>query len=85
MTIIAGLRFDKELDKILKRNPVIAKKIYKTLGLLARNKSYPSLRLHKLTGCEDYSISVDMSIRIIIRIKGEDIFLLRIGKHEEVY
>lgn len=46
---------------------------------------HPSLRWHKLEGSRYYSISVDMSVRIIVAIDEDEIYLLRIGKHEEVY
>lgn len=45
----------------------------------------PSLRLHKLSGQVTYSISVTMSIRMIVVFRGDDIHLLRIGTHEDVY
>ncbi|MEK7457951.1 MAG: hypothetical protein AAB612_00470 [Patescibacteria group bacterium] len=45
----------------------------------------PSLRLHRLSGQSVYSISVTMSIRMIVAFRGDDIHLLRIGTHEDVY
>lgn len=49
------------------------------------NIYHPSFRLHKLIGQENYSISVDMKIRIIIHLDEDKIFLLRIGNHKQVY
>jgi len=86
LELIVSKRFEKDLSKLLKSNPRLEKKVEKTLNLLIKNPKYPSLRLHKLSGLgENYSISVDMNIRIIINIEDGKIFLLRIGSHDEVY
>jgi len=60
-------------------------KLEKTLNLLRSNYRHPSLRLHKLSGTGNHSVSVDKSVRIILNLEGENIFLLRIGTHDEVY
>jgi mRNA-degrading endonuclease YafQ of YafQ-DinJ toxin-antitoxin module len=85
MDVIFSKEYDKELRKFLKRNIEYKEKVKKTIVLLISNKNYPSLRLHKLSGSNNYSISVDMNIRIIFRFKGGNIFLLRIGNHDEIY
>ena len=46
---------------------------------------HPSLRLHKLSNMEFYSVSVDMKIRIVFRLDKDKMFLIRIGNHDEVY
>lgn len=83
--IFASKKFDKELARTLGKNTVLKKKVIKTLHLLGQNIDHPSLRLHKLTNSEKYSISVNMSIRILFEISQNTIILLGIGKHEEVY
>lgn len=60
-------------------------RIAKTLSLMRKDIHHPSLRLHKLSGQNNWSISVTKSIRIIANIVGHNIYLLRVGKHEEVY
>lgn len=85
MRIIASKRFISELEKIGEGNTKLADKVSKKLKLLSQDFRHPSLRLHKLSGSNNYSASVDMSIRIIFQIDGEMIYLSRIGKHEEVY
>ncbi len=81
--------FVKKTQKLIKKNPPLKNKIYKTFELLENNPFYPSLRLHKLKGNlkEYYSISIDMGYRIIIDfiIKEDQIILLDIGPHDEVY
>ena len=84
--LIASRRFSRDLSRILKKSPQLESRLLKTLNLLMTNPSYPTLRLHKLSGLgANYSISVDMSIRIIINFDKDKIFLTRIGKHEDVY
>jgi mRNA-degrading endonuclease YafQ of YafQ-DinJ toxin-antitoxin module len=63
----------------------MAAQVTKTLVLLGVNLLYPSLRLHKLSGTQNYSVSVNMSIRIIFHKDQDYLYLLRIGTHEEVY
>jgi len=85
MKLIISSRFHKDLAKLASKNTKLKKQISKTLELLLDSPTYPSLRLHKLSNHGDYSVSVNMSIRIIFRQYGANIFLLRIGSHEEVY
>ncbi len=85
MKIIPSKKFIDEAQKILKKDPKQRVKLEKTLNLIRTNIKYPSLRLHKLSGTENYSVSMDKSLRIIIHLEGENIFLLKIGTHEEVY
>jgi mRNA-degrading endonuclease YafQ of YafQ-DinJ toxin-antitoxin module len=85
MNIVPSKRFVADAGKLEKRNARLKKALRKTIHLLHENPTHPSLRLHKLIGENIYSISVTMSIRIIISRRGDDIHLLRIGTHEEVY
>ncbi|MBU1088617.1 plasmid stabilization protein [Patescibacteria group bacterium] len=85
MKLFVSEKFDRELKKLLKKNPKYNKRINKCVKLMKNDLNYPSLRLHKLSGSKNYSVSVDMSIKIIIHFWRKKIFLLRIGKHEEVY
>lgn len=85
MELITSSSFDNDLKKFLRKNPIYKIKINKCLKLMLNNLYHPSLRLHKLIGHDNYSVSVDMKIRIIIRVEENYIFLLRIGNHRQVY
>lgn len=85
MKIVPSKKFANEVEKLLKKNPQYKVKLEKALNLLRINCKHPSLRLHKLSGTENYSVSIDRSIRIIFNLDSEIIFLLRIGTHDEVY
>ena len=76
-------RFERDLKK-LSSNKVLVKQIYNTLETLLETPSHPSLRLHKVS-TEVWSVSVNMSIRILINFSGNIIFLLKVGNHDDVY
>ena len=79
----------KKIKKFLKKHPNLFRKYEKTISILEQNPFHPSLRLHKLQGDlkEFYSVSIDLEYRIIIDfiIIDEQIFLIDIGSHDEVY
>jgi len=87
--LIETKTYKRKLKKILKKHPEIFKKYEKTIYLLEANPFHPSLILHKLKGemQEFYLVSIDMSNRIIIDfiVIDEQIFLIDIEEHEEVY
>ena len=79
------LSFEAEYTKIIKGNDPLKRKIAKQLELLRTNVNHPSLRLHKLSGGLFWSISIDKSVRILIILEKEWIYVYHIGKHEDVY
>lgn len=85
MELVASKKFSGDLKDLISRNSLYSAKVEKKLLILLQNPKYPSLRLHKLSGSNNYSLSIDLSIRIILHFEGDKIFLLKIGKHEEVY
>lgn len=85
MNLIPSARFIADLKKLERGNTQLKRAIAKTLYHLRINPGHPSLRLHKLAGERTYSISVNMSIRIIFMRFEDDVYLLRIGTHEDVY
>ncbi len=85
MNLIPSLRFYRDLGKLEKKNERLKEAIKKQMGRLQNNPTHPSLRLHRLSGQSVYSISVTMSIRMIVAFRGDDIHLLRVGTHEDVY
>ena len=61
----------------------------KTLQLLELNPYHPSLRLHSLQGRMRglSSVAINISHRIVIEliIEADEILLVNIGKHDQVY
>ncbi len=57
MTLVSSKRFERELSSLLKKSPQLKKSVIKTLKNLQKDLNYPSLRLHRLVGLQNYSIS----------------------------
>jgi mRNA-degrading endonuclease YafQ of YafQ-DinJ toxin-antitoxin module len=83
--IVLGSKFEQQLRNLSRHDRRYLIKIRKIVDLLEQDVDHPSLRLHKLSGTKWHSISVNKSIRILLLIENDIIFLLKIGKHEEVY
>ncbi len=87
--ILQSDKYLKKAAKFFKKHPNLLDKYAKTIKQLEIDPFYPSLRLHKLKGdlSEYYSVSIDMSYRIVIDliITDKEIILLDIGSHDEVY
>ena len=84
--------FIRLMKKILRKRPELRQDIEDTLKLLVRDAFAPQLRTHKLkgklSGC--WACSVGYNMRIVfefVKAKGKEdnIFLMEIGTHEEVY
>ena len=79
----------KRARKFLRKHPEVHSQYQKTLELLELNPKHPSLRLHGLEGRLKglSSVSINMSYRIVLEleIKDEQIILINIGCHDQVY
>ncbi len=89
--VISSL-FKRAFKITTKRNPELKTKIEETLKLLASDPYNPSLRTHKLKGklLGAWACSVEYDCRIVFRFEQrqtgeEEIFLIDIGTHDEVY
>jgi addiction module RelE/StbE family toxin len=75
--------------KFLNKHPDILKQYQKTLELLELNPIHPSLRLHKLQGRMRglSSVSINIRYRIVIQfyIEEDEIILVNIGTHNDLY
>jgi addiction module RelE/StbE family toxin len=82
-------KYLKKLVKLLRKNPSLQDRYFKTIKLLTDNPHHPSLRLHKLQGelKDYYSASISMKYRIVLDliITDKEIILIDIGSHSEVY
>ena len=75
--------------KFLKKHPEIHGQYRKALELLEFDPYHPSLRLHSLqvnlSGLSSVSINISYRIVLELIIEGNEILLINIGKHEQVY
>lgn len=77
--------FEQEYKKIVKGNDALQRKVRKQLAILESNANHPSLRLHKLGSSRYWSIFIDTSIRVLVILEKQWIYVYHIGKHEDVY
>jgi len=81
--------FTRAAKKIAKRHPELKKKVASILRDLEKDPFQPHLKCHhlggKLKGKQAVSITDDYRITMTIVITEEEIQLLDIGPHDEVY
>ncbi len=92
-TLIWSKTFTRAFSRALKKHPALNKDIEKTLKLLVEDPFIQQLETHKLKGklLGSWACNVGYDLRIVFDfVKGEkqkedDIFLIEIGTHDEVY
>ena len=85
MEIFFTSKFDRGVRRLTRKRWEYKSLIKHKILLLSESPSHPSLRLHKLSNKDEYALSVDQSIRIILTRKKDTVFLLDIGSHNDVY
>ena len=85
MEIHATKYFKKKAAYYKKYNPALYRKANKAIETFAANPIHPSLRLHKLTNRDTWSISVTRSIRITYQYLEDTVVLTDFGTHDDVY
>lgn len=75
--------------RFAKKHPEVISQYEKTLKILEIDPHHPSLRLHRLKGkLKDlHSVSINISYRITLEFyfKDNEIILVNVGHHDEVY
>jgi addiction module RelE/StbE family toxin len=92
-TLIWSKTFIRAFKRTLKKHPTLIKDIEDTLKVLVKDPFAPQLETHKLKGklSGSWACNVGYDLRIVfdfvksLEQKEEDIFLLEIGTHDEVY
>ncbi|GAX39403.1 hypothetical protein NIES4075_03590 [Tolypothrix sp. NIES-4075] len=85
--------FIRAFKRLIKKNPELRPQIEQVLQQIAEDPFLPSLRSHKLKGdlSGRWSCSIDYSNRILFKFVTngdsgeEEIFLLTLGAHDDVY
>lgn len=87
--IIYPQSYIKRATVFVRKHPDLLKQYEKTLQLLELNPYHPSLRLHplsgKLQGLHSVSITIRYRITLELIIHEQNIILVNVGTHEEVY
>lgn len=92
-TLIWGRTFVRAMKRTVRKNPALKQDIEDILRLLQENPFAPQLATHKLKGklADSWACSVDYDLRIVFDFvksanqQEDDILLLEIGTHDEVY
>lgn len=80
--------FKRVYRKKVKNDDELKKRFWKSIELFSEDPFHPQLRTHKLTGELDglWAFSVSYDCRVIIKfIKKNEVMLIDIGGHDEVY
>ena len=80
--------FKKSYAKKIKNDPFLKQKFWAALELFATNPFHQRLKTHKLSGILAglWAFSVAYDCRVIFRfIETDDVLLIDIGSHDEVY
>lgn len=81
--------YEEKVKKFLKKHSQLRGQYSKILQLLEINPYHPSLRLHqfKTSSFEGFSVSINLSYRISIEfiVSEQEIILVNIGDHQEIY
>jgi mRNA-degrading endonuclease YafQ of YafQ-DinJ toxin-antitoxin module len=88
-----SLIFTESYEKIeirfLKRHPDLIERYRKTLAILEQDPFHPSLRLHalegRLAGLHAVSINLQYRITLELELRDQEIILVSVGSHGEVY
>jgi addiction module RelE/StbE family toxin len=90
--LVWSTAFARSAKRLLRQNPKLRSQFEQTLQQLAEDPFSATLRTHKLKGdlASKWACSIDYSNRIIFKIvdtpdSGEELLLLAIGSHDEVY
>ena len=84
MKLTASSRFLRRAKKL--RDPE-AEMLQAALRRFAADPRDPLLRTHKLRGelADYWAFSVDDDLRVLFRWEGEEVLLVNLGSHDEVY
>ncbi|MBI5180415.1 MAG: type II toxin-antitoxin system mRNA interferase toxin, RelE/StbE family [Nitrospirae bacterium] len=91
--LIWSKTFIRAFKRIIRKHPNLREDIEDTLRLLVQEPFAPQLETHKLKGklLGTWACSAEYDLRIIFdfikneKQKEDDIFLIEIGTHDEVY
>ncbi len=81
--------YERIEKRFLKRHPDLLDHYHKTLAILEQDPFHPSLRLHalegRLAGLHAVSINLQYRITLELELREQEIILISVGSHGEVY
>jgi len=86
MKVLVSPEFKRKYKKFARNNPKVSNLIDKRISLFIENPKNKTLKLHKLKGKQQqWSISINRSIRLLFQYIKEGIYITDIGSHDQVY
>ncbi len=85
--LVLSSHFKKSIRSFLRQHRELRSTVFEKIELLQKNPYARSLRTHKLTGKlkDSWALSLTYEYRLVFDIIDQDIRLLAIGTHDEVY
>ena len=79
--------FEKKLKKFVSAHPELRSRIIDTINALLLDPLSRKYKAHKLSGSlrDCYGVSIGFGYRIVYYFDTENLYLLNIGSHDEVY
>ncbi len=82
--------YEKIEKRFLKRHPDLLERYHKTLAILEQDPLHPSLRLHASDrnvslGWDAVSINLQYRVTVELELREQEIILVSVGSHGEVY
>ena len=81
--------YEKVERRFLKRHSDLLDRYHRTLAIMEQDPFHPSLRLHalegRLSGLHAVSINLQYRMTLELEIHEQEIVLVNIGSHGEVY
>jgi mRNA-degrading endonuclease YafQ of YafQ-DinJ toxin-antitoxin module len=88
-SLIFTQSYEKIEGQFLRRHPDLLERYRRTLALLELDPFHPSLRLHalrgRLAGLHAVSINLQYRITLELELHDEEIILVSLGSHGEVF
>lgn len=86
-SIVVSKRFKKNLKVFLKKHPDLTLSIEEQMNLLQIDPFDHRLKTHPLTGKlkGTHALSISYEYRLVFSVHKDEIWLLAIGTHDEVY
>lgn len=87
--LVATEHFERRARKFLRKHPDLRATLRDTLDDLSRDPFQPRLKLHslggKLSGIQAVSLTHTYRLTLILKVTEQEIVLLDLGTHDEVY
>ena len=86
-TLVTTQHFERRARKFLRKHPDLRPTLRDTLDDLSRDPFQPRLKLHPLAGKLEgmQAVSLTYSYRLTLKVTEQEIVLLDIGTHDDVY